>query len=136
MNILAMKADYAAKGKPWTESLEKRYNKALLEEKYDLFKDMEIPFPSEIESKFSEYIAKGNKHPEVYLDNLCHSYIKYALEHYAEILYDKLIAAHAGETIYEREMQKILGKYGAKELIKSGLVELQGSFRGSKLYAI
>ena len=36
----------------------------------------------------------------------------------------------------EKEMQKILGKYGAKELIKSGRVELQGSYRGSKLYAI
>jgi len=136
MNILEAKSEYLSQGKPWTPSLEKRYNAALLKEKQKLFSEMEIPFPKEIETKFYEAIAKGNRNAEVYLNNLCHSHIQYALDHYAEVLYDKLIAEHGGDTIYEREMKKILGRYGTKELIKSGLVECCGAFRGDKLYAI
>lgn len=136
MNILVMKEEYKAKGKPWTEALEKRYLAALLQEKQDLFHDMEIPFPKEIETKFYEAVAKGNRNAEICLDQLCYKHIQYALDHYAEVLHDKLIEEHPCETIYEREMKKILGRYGTKELIKSGLIELQGSFRGEKLYAI
>lgn len=136
MNILEAKAVYESQGKSWTASMEKRYNKALLNAKRELFKEMEIPFPKEIEDKFYDAVAKGNRNVEVYLDNLCHTYIQYAFDHYAEVLYDKLIAEHDGETIYEKEMQKILGKYGAKELIRSGLVKFQCAYRGSKRYAI
>lgn len=136
MNILEAKSEYAAQGKTWTASLERRYNRALLNAKKDLFEDMEIPFPKAIETKFYAAIEQGNRNVEVYLDNLCHSHIKYALDHYAEVLYDKLIEEYAGETIYERDMKKILGKYGTKELIKSGLIESCGVYRGNKLYAI
>ena len=135
MNILEAKPTYQAQDK-WTARMEERYNAALLKEKQKLFSELEIPFPSEIEAKFSEYVSKGNKHPEVYLENLCHSYIKYALDHYAEILYQKLISNYDGDTIYESEMHKILGKYGTHELIKSGLIESCGSYKGNRLFAI
>lgn len=136
MHILLMKADYQSKGKPWTPALEERYNAALLKEKQKLFDEFEIPFPSEIETKFYDAVAKGNRNLEVYLDNLCQSYIQHALDNYAQILYNKLIAEYDGETIYEREMRKILGKYGTKELIRSGLVECCDCFKGNKLYAL
>lgn len=136
MNILLMKEEYKAKGKPWTEALEKRYLAALLQEKRNLFDDMEIPFPKSIETKFYEVVAKGNRNAEICLDQMCHKYIEYALDNYAKVLYDKLITEYDGETIYERELKKIVGKYGINELVKAGFIELQGCFRGSKLYAI
>ena len=136
MNILEAKSAYAAEGKPWSTSLEKRYNAALLKEKRNLFADFELPFPEEVASKFNEYVAQGKGNAEVYLDNLCHSHLQYSLDHYAEVVYNKLIAEYDGETIYEREMRKLLGKYATSELIKSGLIECCGSFKGNKLYAI
>lgn len=135
MNILEKKPEYVAQGK-WTDPLEKSYNKALIKEKKQLFKEMEIPFPSEIETKFWDAVSKGNKNAEVYLDNMCHTHIKYALDNYAEVLYQKLISEYHSETIYERELRKIVGKYGIKELVKGGLIEFRGSFKGNKLYAI
>lgn len=136
MNILEAKSVYAEQGKPWTADHERRYNAALLQAKRELFADFEIPFPKEIAIKFEEYVASGKPNAETYLDNLCHSEIKYSLDHYAEVVYNKLIAEYHGETIYEREMKRILGKYATKELIKSGLVECCGSYKGSKLYAL
>lgn len=136
MKILEAKSVYASQGKSWTPALEKRYNAALLKEKKDMFADFAIPFPAEIEAKFNEYVAKGKANPEVYLDNLCHTHIQYALDHYAEVLYKKLIAEYHGETIYEKELKKIVGKYGVRELIKAGYIELCKAYRGNKLYAI
>ena len=135
MNILEVKPEYVAQGN-WTEPLETRYNKALIKEKKQLFKEMEIPFPSEIETKFWDAVSKGNKNAEIYLENLCHSHIKYALDNYAKVLYDKLISEYDGETIYERELQNLVGKYGIKELTRSGLIQCCGSYRGNKLYAL
>lgn len=136
MNILVMKEEYKAKGKPWTEALEKRWLAALLQEKRDLFDDMEIPFPKSIETKFYEAVAKGNRNAEICLDQMCHKYIEYALDNYAEVLYGKLITEYDGDTIYEKELKKLVGKYGITELTKAGLIKLQGCFRGQKLYAI
>ena len=136
MNILETKRKYLAQGKVWTTSMEKRYNAALLKEKQKVFAGFAIPFPAEIETKFNEYVAKGNANAEVYLDNLCQSEIQYALDHYAEVLYKKLIEEYHGETIYERELKKIVGKYGIKELVNAGLIECCKAYRGNKLYAI
>lgn len=136
MKILEAKSVYASQGKSWTPALEKRYNAALLKEKKDMFADFAIPFPAEIEAKFNAYVAKGKANPEVYLDNLCHTHIQYALDHYAEILYKKLIEECESETIYERELRKIVGKYGIRELVKAGYIKIHKSYRGNILYAI
>lgn len=135
MNIIESKSEHISQGK-WTAKMEEQYNTALLKEKRKLFAEMQIPFPSEIEAKFADYISKGNKHADIYLENICHSYIQYAFDHYAEVLYQKLIADHGSETVNEREMRKILGKYGAKELERSGLVKFMCLKNGYKVYAL
>lgn len=151
MNIIEKKAHCAENHLRWTASDERKYNKAILNEKRDMFADFRIPFPEDIASGFNAEVVKGNKNAEVYLDNLCQSYIQFALDNYGKVMHELIKSVHGGETIYETEIMNILKKefhissiedrretcrLAIKEMVKANLIECQGSYKGDKLYAI
>lgn len=151
MDIIEKKAYCAENNLRWTASDEKRYNKAILNAKRDMFADFRIPFPEDIATSFSAEVAKGNKNAEVHLDNLCHSYIQFALDNYGKVMHELIKSVHRGETIYETEIMNIIRsefhitapkerqetfRLAMSEMVKANLIECQGSHRGEKLYAI
>ena len=135
----------------WSALDEKRYNKAILKEKREMFADFHIPFPEDIATSFNAEVAKGNKKADVYLDNLCQSYIQFALDNYGKVIHELIKSVYDGETIYETDIMLILKRefhissredrektcrLAIREMIKANLIECQGSHRGEKLYAI
>ena len=110
----------------------------LITAKMELFDDFDIPWSNQIEMEYLAYKkANGAERAEIFLDNLCQSYIVYSLDHYAEVVYEAVKAKHPKtETLYEDVIKKEVGKYAFGELIKANLIELCGSFKGRKLYAI
>ena len=135
----------------WTDADQKRYNKAILKAKREMFEDFYIPFPESIACSFNAEVAKGNKNAEIHLDNLCQSYIQYALENYGQVIYDHIKMVHNRETIYETEIMRIIRKsfrtsdledrknacrIAIKEMLKANLIEFQGFNRGDAQYEL
>lgn len=151
MNIIEKKAHCAENHIKWTARDEKLYNRAILNAKRDMFEDFRIPFPEDIATNFNAEVAKGNKNAEIYLDNLCQSYIQFALDNYGKVMHELIKSVYDGDTIYEMDIIRILKKefhisskadreetcrLAIREMVKANLIECQGSHRGEKLYAI
>lgn len=151
MDIIEKKAYCTENHLRWTASDEKRYNKAILNAKRDMFEDFRIPFPEDIATSFNAEVAKGNKNAEIHLDNLCQSYIQFALDNYGKVMHELIKSVYDGDTIYEMDIMIILKKefhisskadrketcaLAIKEMVKANLIECQGSYKGEKLYAI
>lgn len=151
MNIIEKKAHCTENHLRWTAADERKYNRAILNAKRDMFVDFCVPFPEDIASSFNAEVAKGNKNAEVYLDNLCQSYIQFALDNYGKVIHEFLKSVYDGETIYETEILRLLKKefhiasakdreetcrLAVREMVKANLIECQGSYKGDKLYAI
>lgn len=99
------------------------YCAELLKEKKSLFEDLYIPFPTEIKVKLYEAANQGNRNCALYLDNMCHSYIKYALENYPQIMFELLLTKTQDDIVTQKTIEKAIGKYGFEELAKSGLIK-------------
>lgn len=151
MNIIEKKARCTENHFRWTAADERKYNKAILNAKREMFEDFRIPFPEDIATSFKAEVAKGNKKADIYLDNLCQSYIQFALDNYGKVIHEFIKSVYDGETIYETDIMRILRKefspaswadhneacrLAISEMIKANLIECQGSYRGDKLYAI
>ena len=151
MDIIEKKAHCAENHLRWTASDERRYNKAILKAKREMFADLCIPFPEDIATSFNAEVSKGNKNAEVYLDNLCQSYIQFALDNYGKVIHEFIKSVYDGDTIYEIDIMRILKRefhpssvedrnetcrLAIREMVKANLIECQGSHRGDKLYAI
>ena len=151
MDIIEKKAHCAENHLRWSASDEKRYNKAILKEKREMFADFNIPFPEDIATSFKAEVAKGNKRADIYLDNLCQSYIQFALDNYGKVIHELIKSVYDGEVIYELDIMRILKsefhissredreetcRIAIREMTKANLIECKGSHRGEKLYAI
>ena len=110
----------------------------IIVEKMEVFKDFNIPWSNSLEIKYRAHKKEhGRLKAEIYLDNLCQSYIQYALDHYADVVLEAVRARHPkAETIYADIIKEEVGSYGLNELIKANKIEYCGSFKGRKLYAI
>ena len=111
----------------WTIIRDKEYYKELLKEKRKIIHDFYLPFPKKIEEMFWEAISKGNGNPEIYLENLCHAYIKRALDNTPKIMHEVLLSSTESNILTQKEIVDILGNYGYTELRKSGLIKRVGS---------
>lgn len=151
MDIIEKKVHCAENHLRWTASDERKYNKAILNAKREMFADFHIPFPEDIATSFNSEVAKGNKNADVYLDNLCQSYIQFALDNYGKVIHEFLKSVYDGNTIYETDIMRILKsefnisskadreatcRLAVREMVKANLIECQGSRKGEKLYAI
>ena len=120
----------------WNDEREQEYHKALIEEKELLFDDLCIIFPLEIKEKFYAAINKGNNNIEVYLDNLCHSYIVNLLNEQPQSMYNFLLSKLKGELASKREITNIIGRDGFNELKQCGFIEFAESFNNKVYYQI
>lgn len=135
----------------WSSIDEKRYNKAILNAKRDMFEDFRIPFPEDIATSFKAEVAKGNKNADIYLDNLCQSYIQFALDNYGKVIHELIKSVYDGETIYESEIMKILKRefrisnlrdriitcnMAIDGMLDANLIVFQGAKKGDRLFAI
>lgn len=151
MDIIEKKAHCAENHLRWSASDEKRYNKAILKEKREMFADFNIPFPEDIATSFKAEVAKGNKKADIYLDNLCQSYIQFALDNYGKVIHELIKSVYDGETIYESEIMKILKRefhisnlrdriitcnMAIDGMLDANLIVYQESKKGDRLFAI
>lgn len=123
-------------GIEWTAERERTYYKELIKGKKLLFDDLCIIFPFEIKEKFYDAINKGNHNIEVYLDNLCHSYIEQATENQPQPMYDFLLSHLDADLASKREITNIIGRDGFNELKECGLIEFAKSINNKVYYQI
>ncbi len=136
MSLPMSKSECLKHGIKWTASKERQYNAALIKEKRKLFKELCIPFPAEIETKFYAAIDSGKKDVETYLDNLCQSKIIYAYDNYTKVIYEHLCANCKDEILSEKDIKIIVGKYGLSELKKANLLDPCNKSKTNRLYRI
>ena len=129
------KRECLAQGLKWTPLREKKYNEYLLMEKRQVFKELRIPFPTEIEVKFYAAINNGSN-AEIYLDNICRSYINYAYENYAKILREYILAESESKLFTKNDIIKLVGKDGLQELCKAGMVRLRIADGKTEMYEV
>lgn len=116
------KEECLRRGVKWTPAMEERYYKLLLIEKRQVFEDLEIPFPEDVEAKYKKAVENKRPNIEIYLDNLCHDIIAKAYEDYNQVLYDILRSKHTKNVVKADDIKKCIGKYGMQELEKAGLI--------------
>lgn len=117
------KEECLRRGIKWTAKMEAKYYNDLIMEKRDIFEDLMIPFPEEIEAKYKKAVESKRPNIEIYLDNMCRDIIEKAYENYNQVLYDILRSKCVGSIIHKDDIKKCIGKYGLTELEKAGLIE-------------